>query len=260
MGSHKTKKEKSEGKLRRRLLAEIENRRLLKVCNMMTMMQRRADNDLLDKPERIHNMDESGVQLNNKLGKVVAMKGAKIVNSVTSAKKGETMAVVACCNAIGNFLPPVKPKFENGLPLGSKVYMNKKSAYINIDLFYKWLTEHFIALKPQVKVLLILDGHSSKKEFLEILILSGYHRLPRERVSLIARFMSRNRFLDIKRNLHLVDNSLASTLNDKIFKVRPLEECLNQKFCQNGVIHENISIDESMIKYYGHHHMVIKTG
>lgn len=65
--------------------------------------------------------------------------------------------------------------------------------------------------------------------------------------------MSRNRFLDIKRNLHLVDNSLASTLNDKIFKVRPLEECLNQKFCQNGVIHENISIDELMIKYYGHH-------
>lgn len=42
--------------------------------------------------------------------------------------------------------------------------MNKKSAYINIDLFYKWLTEHFIALKPQVKVLLILDGHSSKKK------------------------------------------------------------------------------------------------
>lgn len=128
-----------------------------------------ADNDLLDKPERIYNMDESGVQLNNKPGKVVAKKGAKVVNSVTSAEKGETMTIVACCNAIGNFLPPVviikgvnkKPEFENGLPLGSKVYMNKKSAYINTDLFYKWLTEHFIALKPQGKVLLILDGHSS---------------------------------------------------------------------------------------------------
>lgn len=101
------------------------------------------------------------------------------------------------------------------------------------------------------------------RRFLGILILSGYHRLPRERqywsydedlgVPIVARSMSRNRFLDIKRNLHLVDNSLASTSNDKMFKVRPLVECINQKFCQNGVLHEDISIDESMIKYYGHH-------
>lgn len=128
-----------------------------------------TDNGLLNKPERIYNMDESGVQLNNKPGKVVAKKGAKVVHSVTSAEKGETMTIVACCNAIGNFLPPVviikgvnkKPDFENGLPQGSKVYMNKKSAYINSELFYKWLIEHFVPLKPQGKVLLILDGHAS---------------------------------------------------------------------------------------------------
>lgn len=128
-----------------------------------------TENDLLDKPERLYNMDESGIQLNNKPGKVIAKKGAKVVNSVTSAEKGETMTIVGCCNAIGNFLPPVliikgvnkKPEFEEGLPMGSKVYMNKKSAYINAVLFYKWLTEHFIPLKPHGKVLLILDGHSS---------------------------------------------------------------------------------------------------
>lgn len=70
---------------------------------LLTKVQ--ADNDLLD--ERIYNIDKSGVQLNNKSGKVVAKKSAKVVNSVTSAEKGETMAVLACCNAIGNFLPPV---------------------------------------------------------------------------------------------------------------------------------------------------------
>ena len=43
----------------------------------------------------------------------------------------------------------------------SKVFMNKKSAYINAELLYKSLTEHFIPLKPHGKVLLILDGHSS---------------------------------------------------------------------------------------------------
>lgn len=38
-----------------------------------------TDNDLLDKPERIFNMDESGVQLNNKPGKVLAKKGTKLL-------------------------------------------------------------------------------------------------------------------------------------------------------------------------------------
>ncbi|CAK1601731.1 unnamed protein product [Parnassius mnemosyne] len=38
-----------------------------------------------------------------------------------------------------------------------------------------------------------------------------------------------------------------------MFKVRPLCDMLMQKFSQFGVFHENISIDESMIKYYGHH-------
>ncbi|GBP72390.1 hypothetical protein EVAR_88346_1 [Eumeta japonica] len=66
-----------------------------------------TDNDLLDKPYRIFNMDESGVQLNNKPGKVLAKKGTRAVKSVTSGEKGETITVIACCNAIGNFLPPV---------------------------------------------------------------------------------------------------------------------------------------------------------
>jgi len=136
-----------------------------------------TDNDLLDKPDRIFNMDKSGVQLNNKPGKVLAKKGARAVKSLTFGEKGETIIVVTCCNAIGNFLPPVliikgvnkKPEFEEGLPPGSKVYMQKKSAYISSDLFYKWLTEHFIPRKPPGKVLLILDGHSSHSSAVNML-------------------------------------------------------------------------------------------
>ena len=98
------------------------------------------------------------------------------MKSLTSGEKGETITVVACCNAICNFLPPVliikgvnkKPEFE-GLPPGSKVYMQKKSAYISSELFYKWLTEHFIPLKPPGKVLLILDGHSSHSSAVNML-------------------------------------------------------------------------------------------
>lgn len=62
-----------------------------------------------------------------------------------------------------------KPEFEEGLPPGSKVYMNKKSAYISSDLFYRWLTEHFIPRKPPGKVLLILDGHSSHSSAVNML-------------------------------------------------------------------------------------------
>ncbi|XP_013193343.1 piggyBac transposable element-derived protein 3 isoform X2 [Amyelois transitella] len=99
--------------------------------------------------------------------------------------------------------------------------------------------------------------------FFGILILSGYHKLPREHmywsldedvgVEVVSKAMSRNRFREIKRNLHLVDNNDASTTSDKMFKVRKLSEVLMKKYNQWGIFHEFISIDESMIRYYGHH-------
>lgn len=101
------------------------------------------------------------------------------------------------------------------------------------------------------------------KIFFGILILSGYHKLPRERmywsldedigVSTVSNAMSRNRFREIKRNLHLVDNNDAPNTTDKMFKVRKLADILMRKFNQWNTFHENISIDESMIRYYGHH-------
>ncbi|CAH2101337.1 unnamed protein product [Euphydryas editha] len=65
--------------------------------------------------------------------------------------------------------------------------------------------------------------------------------------------MSRNRFREIKRNLHLVDKKDAPHTLDKMFKVRKLCDILIKKFNQWGVFHENLSIDESMVKYFGHH-------
>lgn len=81
-------------------------------------------------------MDETGLQLNNRPGIVLAEKGSKAVATTTSTEKGETITVIACCNAKGNFLPPAcimkeqrkKPEFEDGLPPGSVVFMSQKSA------------------------------------------------------------------------------------------------------------------------------------
>ncbi|KAB0790264.1 hypothetical protein PPYR_03907 [Photinus pyralis] len=140
-----------------------------------------TENDLVNTPRKIFNIDESGLQLNNNPGKVVATKGAKTVNCVTSGEKGETVSVIACVNAEGHFLPPVcifkgkkkKPEFEDGLPPGGKVIMNEKSAYVTTDIFKTWLQNHFIARKEPGKVLLILDGHSSHCSDVELLDLAS---------------------------------------------------------------------------------------
>lgn len=87
------------------------------------------------------------------------------------------MSIIACCNAAGNFLSPVviikgvnkKPEFLDGLPHGSDVYMSKKSAYVNAELFQKWPVQHFIPGKRQGKVIWILDGHSSHTNSVEML-------------------------------------------------------------------------------------------
>lgn len=70
---------------------------------LSTLME---ENDLFNKPGSIFNMDESGLQLNSRPGAVVAEKGSKTVPVVTSSEKGETITILACCNAEGMFLPP----------------------------------------------------------------------------------------------------------------------------------------------------------
>ncbi|CAG4977720.1 unnamed protein product [Parnassius apollo] len=84
------------------------------------------------------------------------------------------------------------------------------------------------------------------RTFLAVLCFTGYHELPSERaywsldenlgVPLIANCMSRNRFSDIKRNLHFVDNSLAEGSNDKMFKMRPLCDFIHKKLLPVGSI------------------------
>ncbi|XP_018576511.1 uncharacterized protein LOC108915046 [Anoplophora glabripennis] len=124
---------------------------------------------ILDKLSHIFNMDETGVQLINKPGKVLATKSAKDVYVLTSKERGENVTVVACCGADGRFIPPTlifkgvnqKAEYSDGLPAESKVYMNKNSSFINSELLLKWLKEQFIPNKPPGKCLLILDAHTS---------------------------------------------------------------------------------------------------
>lgn len=123
----------------------------------------------MNKPGHIYKMDETGLQLNNRPGHVIVKKGSKNIASISSGEKGETITVIACCNAEGIFLPPTcvmkgknkKQEFEDGMPPGSLVYMSERSAYVNSDIFLQWLKEQFVPRKPTGVVLLLLDGHAS---------------------------------------------------------------------------------------------------
>lgn len=141
------------------------------------------ENQFFTKPGHVYNMDETGCQLNNVAGKVIATKGAKDVHVLTSTEKGENITIIACCNAEGQYLPPAvifkgireKKDFSDGLPPGSTVFMNEKSSYISTDIFFKWLKDHFVPRKPQGKTLLILDGHASHVNCYDLLEFAHQH-------------------------------------------------------------------------------------
>lgn len=55
------------------------------------------------------------------------------------------------------------------MPPGSKIYMSEKSAYVNANIFLRWLKDQFVPRKPLGKTLLILDGHASHCNSIEML-------------------------------------------------------------------------------------------
>ena len=64
--------------------------------------------------------------------------------------------------------------------------------------------------------------------------------------------LSINRYFDIKKHFHLADNQNL-TEGDKMSKVSPLYEMINTILIQFGVFHEILSVDESMVSYFGRH-------
>lgn len=110
------------------------------------------------------------------------------------------------------------------------------------------------------------DPNITKEEFkvfIGILIISGYDRKPGKRFfwdsendmgnELIINSMRRDRFITIMRFFHCVDNNEVDT-NDKMWKLRPLMDKLQENFLKYFVPTENLNFDESMVKYFGKHY------
>lgn len=98
------------------------------------------------------------------------------------------------------------------------------------------------------------------KLFLGGLFLSSISPLPNKKKywssgdhipKILSNSIRRDRYLDILHNLHLVDNSVSSS--DRSYKLRPLFESLQNSFKEHGGLEEHLSIDESMIPYFGKH-------
>ena len=70
--------------------------------------------------------------------------------------------------------------------------------------------------------------------------------------SIVSSLMSRNRFDLIMQNLHLADNANLDQ-NDKFANVRKLIKYMNDYCLNNFLPEQTISIDESMIPYFGRH-------
>lgn len=110
-----------------------------------------------------------------------------------------------------------------------------------------------------------LQGNITKKEllvFIGVLLLSGYISVPKkvmywqkERDShndLVAGAISRDRFQFIMSNLHVCDNDNLNK-NDKLSKIRPLLDMLNNRFHEFTPHEEFHSVDESMVPYFRRH-------
>ena len=100
------------------------------------------------------------------------------------------------------------------------------------------------------------------KSFLATLLLSGYSVLPRQEMywerredshnNLVASLLSKNEFEDCKMYLHLCDNNNIDPA-DKFAKVRPLFNEINKTCLANYQPSQHVSIDESMVPYFGRH-------
>ena len=139
-----------------------------------------------------------------------------------------------------------------------------------VEIFEMFFTEDLISTirdqtllyATQKNIHRFSSTNNCLRKFFGVLLFSGYHKLPSERlywsleedfkVDIVRNSMPRNRFVDIKRFIHFVDNTTAAqSKDDKSFKIKPLMDHLNSKFKQFGVFSKGLSIDEQIVRYYG---------
>ncbi|XP_060606285.1 uncharacterized protein LOC132758607 [Ruditapes philippinarum] len=127
-------------------------------------------NNIKDKPNKIFNIDETGVNTEHSPPKVICKKDTTAQN-ITSARSS-TITLIAAGNAFGQSIPPYyvfpgqrwNEDFLKGSCPGSAGEMSK-TGWSNSDVFLNYLTKHFISYAAttdsDTPTLLLYDGHRS---------------------------------------------------------------------------------------------------
>lgn len=127
-----------------------------------------TENDLLNSPCLIFNMDETGMPLDPSPPKIVTWKGHKNPSQVSSGVKSQ-VTVVGCVSAGGQCLPPMVIWDRKTLPpelaigeVPGTIYGLSDKGWIDQELCDMWFHMHFLRYAPPCRpLLLLMDGHSS---------------------------------------------------------------------------------------------------
>ena len=126
------------------------------------------ENDLMDRPCQIYNVDESGMPLEQRPPRLLVKRGQRKVRYRTSGNKSQ-VTVVGCVNAAGNAMPPfvifnakrLNMDWTKGEIPGT-TYGLSDSGWIDAELFKGWFNNHFLKNAVSARpLLLLMDGHSS---------------------------------------------------------------------------------------------------
>ena len=127
-------------------------------------------NNLTNKPNRIYNIDETGISTEHTPPRIVCDKNTN-PQAVTSPRSALT-TVIAAGNALGNSIPPYyvfpgarwNDELLSGASVGAAGRMSKKG-WSSSDVFRKYLSEHFAPFanvgSGTDPTLILYDGHRS---------------------------------------------------------------------------------------------------
>ena len=133
---------------------------------------------------RIFNCDESSMKTVQKVSKILAKRDQHQVGSLTSAERGKNVTVVFAMSAAGRFVPPFfifgRKRMNSALMDSARagsVATCQPKGWMNGEIFKDYLL-HFIKTVGASKdkpIALILDGHSSHTQSMEVLELATQH-------------------------------------------------------------------------------------
>ena len=136
-----------------------------------------TENNLLDKPHQIYNVDETRMPFDHRPPKVVTSVGQKKVRSRTSGNKSQ-VTVIACVSAAGQVIPPfvifdakmLNHNWTIGEVPGTR-YGLSDTGWVDTYLFKRWLKDNLLEhiQIDQLDLLVQLQRHHLLQPALNVL-------------------------------------------------------------------------------------------